>query len=155
MTEHNKQTGAISINAQYIKDFSFENPKAPFSFMQQESPAIDLGLEINVNILEKNTYEVILRIEAKAEIGDQIIFVIDLQYAGVFVIDEDKLDKAEKELILSVNCPNIIFPYARRILSDVTRDGGYPPLMISPIDFLGLYLQRKKSDDNSNNQIIN
>ncbi|MDJ1257766.1 MAG: protein-export chaperone SecB [Candidatus Midichloria sp.] len=157
MTDQNKQTvsSAISVNAQYIKDISFENPRAPFSFMQQEQPAINLDLEINVNILEKNTYEVILKIEADAKVEDQNLFLVELQYAGVFTIDEENMDQAQKELILSVNCPNIIFPYARRILSDITRDSGYPPLMISPIDFLGLYLQRKSQDSDSTDKTIN
>ncbi|AEI88677.1 MAG: protein-export chaperone SecB [Candidatus Midichloria mitochondrii] len=157
MTDQNKQTAsnAISVNAQYIKDISFENPRAPFPFMQQEQPAINLDLEINVNILEKNTYEVILKIEADAKVEDQNLFLVELQYAGVFTIDEGNMDQAQKELILSVNCPNIIFPYARRILSDITRDGGYPPLMISPIDFLGLYLQRKSQDSDSTDKTIN
>ncbi|WHQ46743.1 MAG: protein-export chaperone SecB [Candidatus Midichloria sp.] len=157
MADQNKQTisNAISVNAQYIKDISFENPRAPFSFMQQEQPAINLDLEINVNILEKSTYEVILKIEADAKAENQNLFLVELQYAGVFTIDEDNMDQVQKELILSVNCPNIIFPYARRILSDITRDGGYPPLMISPIDFLGLYLQRKSQDNDSTDKTIN
>ncbi|MDJ1407776.1 MAG: protein-export chaperone SecB [Candidatus Midichloria sp.] len=157
MTNQNKQTvsNAISVNAQYIKDICFENPRTPFSFMQQEQPAINLDLEINVNILEKNTYEVVLKIEADAKAEDQNLFLVELQYAGVFTIDKENMDQAQKELILSVNCPNIIFPYARRILSDITRDGGYPPLMISPIDFLGLYLQRKNQDSDSIDKTIN
>ena len=157
MKEQNKQSinGAIAVNAQYIKDLSFENPKAPFSFIAETHPSINLDLEINVNILENSTYEVVLKIAAEAKADDQNIFIVELQYAGVFTIDEKNMSQAQKELILSVNCPNIIFPYARRILSDLTRDSGYPPLMISPIDFLGLYLQRKSQDESSEEQSIN
>ena len=157
MTEQTKQSpsGAITVNAQYIKDLSFENPKAPFSFMSEAQPSIDLDLEIGVNILEKSTYEVSLKIIAAAKTEQQNMFLAELQYAGVFTIDEENISAAEKELLLSVHCPNIIFPYARRILSDLTRDSGYPPLMISPIDFLGLYLQRKSQKDAEEEQSIN
>lgn len=148
MTNKNsEQNNVLVVNAQYIKDCSFENPKAPFSLSMKQEPTLSLDLEININNLEANIYEVVLKIQSKAVIEDEIKFVVSLDYAGVFTIAEEELDSTQKELLLLVECPKVLFPYARRIISDITRDGGYPPLMISPIDFLRLYMQRKESGE--------
>ena len=142
----------LTVNAQYIKDLSFENPNSPLFLNNQTQPSIDLDLEISVNKLRENMYEVVLKTGAKAIIGQDALFVVELQYAGIFTINEESLSDEEREVILSVNCPHLLFPYARRILSGVTIDGGFPPLMISPVDFLTLYKQRKGSVDE---QLIN
>lgn len=150
-----QKSNPITVNAQYVKDLSFENPRAPFVFSQQEQPEINLNLEIVVNIVEQNMYEVSLKINVEASIKEEKIFLVELEYAGLFTLDEADLEKEQKELILSVHCPSIIFPYARRIISDVTKDGGYPPLLISPIDFLGLYMQRKDKEGDAEDKLVN
>lgn len=135
----------ILINAQYVKDLSFENPDAPASLMGQKSqPKIDLSVNIQAQKLQEHTYEISLHITAKAVAEDKTLFLADLDYAGIFTIAE-VLD-AQKELVLLVYCPSILFPFARRIIADVTRDGGFPPLMIDPIDFNALYHKRNASD---------
>jgi preprotein translocase subunit SecB len=134
-------TRQILVNAQYVKDLSFENPAAPASLlMQKVQPKIDLTVNIQANKLQENTYEVTLHITAKASGEDKTLFLADLQYAGVFTISE-VLD-AQKEAVLLVYSPSILFPFARRIIADVTRDGGFPPLMLDPIDFAALYHKR-------------
>lgn len=134
---------SVIINAQYIKDLSFENPKAPNSLMLESQPEIDVALDIAANPLGDKVFEVILDIQVHSAHNEQTLFVIDLQYAGVFTIDVN--DEAKKELTLLVYCPSMLFPYARRVISDISRDGGFPPLMLSPVDFMGLYLQKKEA----------
>lgn len=135
----------ILINAQYVKDLSFENPDAPASLMGQKTqPKIDLSVNIQAQKLQEHTYEVSLHITAKALAEDKTLFLTDLEYAGIFTITE--LLDAQKELVLLVYCPSILFPFARRIIADVTRDGGFPPLMIDPIDFAALYQKRSGAE---------
>ncbi len=142
MKDLSTSNSAVIISAQYIKDLSFESPRSPYSLITQEQPSIDISLDINAQTIHEGTFEVVLSIRADATSKDEPVFIIDLHYAGLFSIEnEDQI--ADKEIALLVHCPNILFPYARRIISDTVRDGGYPPLMLAPIDFMGLYQQKK------------
>jgi preprotein translocase subunit SecB len=135
----------ILINAQYIKDLSFENPDAPASLIAQKAqPKIDLSVNIEAQKLQDQVYEVTLHITAKAAIDDKTLFLATLEYAGIFTIAE-ALD-AQKEMVLLIYCPSLLFPFARRIIADVSRDGGFPPLMIDPIDFAALYHKRASEE---------
>lgn len=132
----------ISVNAQYIKDLSFENPGAPGSLVNIDGqPQIDLALDLNVKKMPEDGYfEVEIIINAKAMSDNKTLFIVDLVYAGVFHlmnIPEDQI-----QMILAVHCPAIIFPYARKIIADSTQDGGFQPLMIDPIDFGVLYSKK-------------
>ena len=139
MTENNDSIKRnIAINAQYVKDFSFESPNAPMSLTSKEAPNIDLGVDVQVSKLQENVFEVGLVIRAEAKAADKVVFLAELTYAGVFTID---VADEERDGILLVYCPNILFPYARRIISDATRDGGFPPLMLDPVDFTRIYQQ--------------
>jgi preprotein translocase subunit SecB len=139
----------ISVSAQYIKDLSFENPNSPHSLGNiGPSPSIDLSLDLRVQKMEENSlFEVQLMINAKTENEDKTLFIVDLVYAGVFQILN--VPEEQMEVVLAVHCPSIIFPFARKIVADVTQDGGYQPLMIDPIDFGMLYA--KKLNDNLGN----
>ncbi len=128
----------ISINAQYVKDLSFESPNAPFSLTAKDAPKIDLGVDVQISGLQDNVYEVSLVIRAEAKAADKNVFLAELTYAGVFTLD---VADAERDGILLVYCPNMLFPFARRIIADATRDGGFPPLMLDPVDFTRLYQQ--------------
>jgi preprotein translocase subunit SecB len=131
----------ISVNAQYIKDLSFENPKSPASLMTNENrPNIDISVDVVANKAGDDLYEVALMLNAKAEREEEVLFVAELAYAGVFTVKG--INEQELEQALLIFCPSMLFPYARRILSDVTRDGGFPPLMLDPIDFGRLYQQK-------------
>jgi len=141
--------GSVLVNAQYIKDLSFENPRAPYSLMETEKPNINIDLDVKADQIHENTFEVIINVAVSADAGGAI-FVVDLSYAGLFTITDD-MNQNAKEMVLLVHCPNILFPYARRIISDITRDGGFPPLMLSPVDFMGLYHAKKQETENQQN----
>lgn len=132
---------SVTINAQYIKDLSFENPNVPYSLIENEKPNINIDLDVRADHVHDLMFEVTVNVHVKAN-GSKTIFLIDLSYAGLFTIS-DGTSPAAKELLLLVHCANILFPYVRRIISDTTRDGGYPPLLLSPVDFMGLYQQKK------------
>ena len=133
---------SVAINSQYIKDLSFENPKAPGSLVpQKEAPQIEVSLNLEAKALQDDVHEVTLQITSTAKSSNDPLFVVELAYSGLFTLKNVAPD--QKEMILLIHCPTILFPFARRILSDVTRDGGFQPLMLEPIDFAGLYQQRK------------
>lgn len=137
---------SLTIKGQYVKDLSFENPRAPMSLAAAPDgpPRIDLNVDINVERLQENLFETMLKISARANSSKGTLFLVDLLYAGVFElinIPEDRL-----QAILFVDCPFVLYPFARRVIADVTRDGGFPPLMLEPIDFQALYLKNRQKD---------
>lgn len=132
------------VTGQYVKDLSFENPSAPHTLVAStDKPKIEVGIDLNAKKMREDLYEVSLRINTKAVLNDKNMFLVDLDYAGLFTLINIPADKIEH--ILMVDCPFIIFPYARRIISDVTRDGGFPPLMLEPIDFFTMYKRRSEN----------
>jgi preprotein translocase subunit SecB len=136
---------AVAISGQYIKDLSFENPNAPASLAnQKEAPKIEVSLNIEAKGLQENMYEVALKVTAKATSENNTLFVAELSYAGLFTLNN--VTDEQKELVLLIHCPTILFPFARRVLSDATRDGGFQPLMLEPTDFAALYQQRKAQE---------
>jgi len=136
----------LQINAQYIKDFSFENPRAPASLRPQSSqPRIDVNVDVQAAKVSKDeeVYEVVLKITASGKAENEPLFLADLTYAGLFILqgmDEDALHAT-----LLVECPRLLFPFARAIVADATRDGGFPPLLIQPVDFAAMYRQSHQS----------
>ncbi len=136
----------IQINSQYVKDLSFEVPNAPGIFLTQANkPNINLSIDIDATRLSVNAFEVILKIKADARGEDgKVIFICELSYAGVFTIDEKIQDQREIEQLLLIYCPNILFPFARKIIANCTIDGGFPPLLLEPIDFAALYKKRSQ-----------
>ncbi len=132
----------INVVSQYVKDLSFENPNAPASLqLASTQPEIKVNVAVNAEALKDGTYEVVLHISATAHSGETTAFVTDLVYAGQFAITN-----ASREVlpaILLVECPRMLFPFARRVIADATRDGGFPPLLLSPIDFISLYRQQR------------
>lgn len=146
-SNNNQEAPHIAVNAQYIKDFSFESPGAPTSLVNVKNPQIDLSLDLNITKLtEENFFEVEIAIEAKASHEKQTLFMADLKYAGVFHLINIADD--QQQALLAIHCPAMIFPFARKIIADVTQDGGFQPLMIDPIDFGALY--HKKMSENQN-----
>ncbi len=131
----------VSILTQYVKDLSFENPNAPASLQSTEQPQIDVNVAVNAKRAGDNVFEVELKISAKAVAGDVTAFVIDLLYAGLFGLTNVPEEALEPFLI--IEAPRIIFPFARRIIADSVRDGGFPPLMLDPIDFASLYMAQQ------------
>ena len=133
----------IKINSQYIKDLSFEVPNAPEVFLSPAAkPDIGISIDINAVKLADNIYEVVLKIKAEAKNNDKIIFINELSYGGVFTLDEQIQNQQEIEQILLIYCPNILFPFVRKIVANCTLDGNFPPLMLEPINFSDLYQKR-------------
>lgn len=130
--------GVIS---QYVKDFSFENPNAPAIYQQAGAPKIDVGFNIGAAQVGEDMHEVLLKIDVKAESDDgTVAFVVDLTYAGLFGLRN--IPGEHIQAFLLGEAPRILFPFARRIVADAVRDGGFPPLLLDPIDFGQLYLQQ-------------
>ena len=135
--ENGEQPG-LQILTQYVRDLSFENPAAP-AITPPEGGNPDVGVDANVNArkLAENDYEVGLKFTIQAKFGDQMAFIAELMYCGVFRLIN--IPESDIKPVLLIEAPRQLFPFARRILADVTRDGGYPPIMLDPIDFLDLY----------------
>jgi len=126
--------------SQYVKDLSFENPNAPAIYQAEASPSVDVEFNIASSQVGEDAYEVVLKIQAKTQNDTQIAFLVDLSYAGLFALRNIPADQLEPFLL--GEAPRVLFPFARRVLADAVRDGGFPPLLLEPIDFHGLYLQR-------------
>ena len=130
----------LNVVAQYTKDLSFENPNAPASLApQQQQPAINIQINVNATNVSENDYEVALSVEGKAEGAGKVMFSFELVYAGVFRIVN--VPKENLHPLVMIECPRLLFPFAREIIASAVRDGGFPPLMLDPVDFVGLYRQ--------------
>ena len=135
--EDTPQVGMIS---QYVKDLSFENPNAPAVYQWQTQPQIEVQFNIGTNQLAEDVYEVALKIEVLARAESNTAFAVDLLYAGLFAIRN--LPTEQLQPFLLAEGPRLLFPFARRVVSDAIRDGGFPPLLLDPIDFGQLYMER-------------
>lgn len=133
---------SMSVKAQYLKDLSFENPRAPASFQDNGAqPQFQVDVNVNAAGLGDNAFEVELSVSARAARGDLIAFVIEATYAGLF--DIRNVPAEHLEPIILVECPRILFPFMRQIVADATRNGNFPPLMLEPIDFFAIYQRNK------------
>ena len=131
----------IQIHAQYVKDLSFENPRAPSSLQpQSEAPRIEVNVDVQATkVADNDVFEVVLKVTASGRAADAPLFLGGLCYGGLFTLQgvpEDSLHP-----VLLIECPRILFPFARAIIAEVTRDGGFPPLLIQPVDFAAMYRQ--------------
>ncbi|HSX74369.1 MAG TPA: protein-export chaperone SecB [Shinella sp.] len=141
VTENNAASPSLNILAQYVKDFSFENPGAPRSLQARDkAPAINISVNVNANPLSDTDFDVILSLNAEAKDGDKMLFNAELAYGGVFRVTG--FPQEHMLPVLFIECPRLLFPFARQIISDATRNGGFPPLMIDPIDFAQMFTQR-------------
>ncbi len=130
---------SLTVLAQYLKDLSFENPRAPAVYQSNSTPKIDVNVDVQGRGLNENQYEIELSVAARAnrENGDAM-FVVEATYAGVFEIIN--VPKDQLEMVMMVECPRLLFPFMRQIVADATRNGNFPPLMLEPIDFMGIYI---------------
>ncbi len=138
-----EQAYQLIVNAQYIKDLSFENPRAPQSLTQQTSaPAVEINVDVKAQNLGADAYEVVLTVNASAKVDAGPLFLIELIYGAVVTVRN--VPQTALTPIILVEVPLLLFPFARNIIADATRDGGFPPLMINPIDFAEL-LRREQT----------
>ncbi len=135
----NTQEPQFAIQRIYIKDVSFESPKAPEIFLKEWKPAVNLDLNTRQNTLEDSMYEVVLTISATAKIDEDVAFIAEIQQAGIFLIKG--LDGDTISHMLGAFCPNLLFPYARAALDSLVIKGSFPALMLAPINFDALYAQ--------------
>ena len=129
---------ALAIIAQYTKDLSFEVPGAPQVFveMQNAQPDINVNIDVRVEPVQEPVFEVILHITAECTVADKPAFICELAYAGLFQVT---VPREHLQAILLIECPRMLFPFARNIIADATRDGGFPPLMLAPVDFVSMF----------------
>jgi preprotein translocase subunit SecB len=131
------QVGLIS---QYVKDMSFENPNAPAVYQWQSQPQIDVQFNIGAQQLNEELHEVALKVEIGARADGKTAFQVELVYAGLFALKNVPPEQLQPFML--AEAPRLLFPFARRVIADAVRDGGFPPLMLDPIDFGALYMQR-------------
>jgi preprotein translocase subunit SecB len=128
----------LTIASQYIKDYSFEAPSSPGIFNQtgEAEPDLEINCELKANPLEPGVFEVILILRTDCKIGDQVAFVQELEYAGVFIVN---VPPEHLQPVLMIECPRLLFPFARNIICDGARDGGFPPILLNYMDFASMY----------------
>lgn len=137
----NGEAPSLRIIAQYLKDLSFENPNAPESLAGTNSPPqVDISVNVNAKTLSPTDYEVELHLEAKAQHEDKVAFAAEMVYSGIFRIENVPEDSLHP--VVLIECPRVLFPFARQIMANATQNGGFPPLMLDPIDFATMYQQR-------------
>jgi preprotein translocase subunit SecB len=130
----------VGLISQYVKDLSFENPNAPAVYQWADQPRIEVQFNIGATQVGEDVHEVVMKIEASAATDDGTAFAIELSYGALFGV-RNVPEEQVQQFMLS-EAPRLVFPFARRVIADTTRDGGFPPLMLEPIDFNGLYLQQ-------------
>jgi preprotein translocase subunit SecB len=139
--EQNQAPG-FGIEKLYVKDLSLELPNAPQIFTERDAPQIGIEISNAASMLEDGIYEVVLTITVTSKIGDKTAFLIEVSQAGIFQVRN--VPEENLEIIFSITCPNILFPYAREVVSDASVRAGFPPVVLSPINFEALYAQQKQ-----------
>jgi len=136
-----QQQPQLNVVAQYIKDFSFENPNAPQSLTTGPTPPqITIQINVAAKPLSENDIEVTLKLDGKAETAGNLMFRFELEFAGVFRIQNVPPESLNP--VVLIECPRLLFPFAREIIATTVRNGGFPPLLLDPVDFVGLYRQK-------------
>lgn len=144
----------FNIRRIYLKDLSFESPRAPQIFESNAQPQIDLQLGAGAAQVGENLHEVVVNVTATVRSGEDTVFLVEVQQAGLFHIEG--VPAEQMGWVLGVTCPNVLFPYARQVVSDATTAGGFPPLLLAPVNFEALYqqhVQRQQADGQVGNQL--
>tara|TARA_Y100000766_G_scaffold242036_1_gene220178 strand:+ start:173 stop:652 length:480 start_codon:yes stop_codon:yes gene_type:complete len=144
-TKGSDEPTTMQINAQYIKDFSFENPNSPGSLQPKSEPGVEVNVDVQAVSLSDHVYEVSLTTSITGRDETQTLFVIELVYAGIFTFQGEGDDNIQPALL--IDCPQLLFPFARSIISSVTQNGGFPPLLLQPVNFAQLYIDSKKDSE--------
>jgi preprotein translocase subunit SecB len=135
----------LVVHAQYVKDLSFEIPKAPEVFARlRETPQVAVEVDVRTRQLAERSFEVALHVNSRGQIGDDALFIVEIAYGGVFTLNN--VPPEHLRPLLLVECPRLLFPFARSVIATVTREGGIPPLLINPIDFAELYRRRLQQE---------
>jgi len=151
-SEAEHQGPMLQILAQYTKDASFENPNAPDSLRSgQEAPTFNINIEIGRQMLSDDTVEVVLMLKVDARRGEHITYIAELEYAGLFAFKGTNVDEIQP--LILIECPRLLFPFARQIMANMTQNGGFMPIMLEPPDFVGMFRNEieRRSAENSQN----
>lgn len=140
LTNGEDNSPAIGLISQYVKDLSFENPNAPAVYQWQSAPQMDVQFNIGAEGVGENLFEVTLKIDVTSKGEQGTAFIVELKYAGLFGVRNVPEDQLQPFFL--AEAPRILFPFARRVVADTVRDGGFPPLLLEPIDFHGLFQQQ-------------
>ena len=137
MSEAQNNQPVFSIEKVYVKDLSLEIPNAPQVFLEREAPTVDIQLHHNSTGVEDGVFETVLTVTVTAKLKDKTMFLVEAAQAGIFVARN--IPASELEAVLAIACPNILFPYAREVISDVVVRAGFPPVILSPVNFEAIY----------------
>jgi preprotein translocase subunit SecB len=131
----------LMIHGQYIKDLSFEVPNSPgiYGKMMQQQPDVTVNVDVDAHKMTETQFEVIIKIRADCKVADEVAFIAELSYGGIFEIN---VPQEHIEPMILIECPRMLFPFARNIIANITRDGSFPPMMLNPVDFAGMYRAR-------------
>ena len=135
----------LQISTQYVKDLSFENPNAPLIYAElQERPTLDVQIDVGARQLQDRLHEVALMMRVEAKVKDKVAFIVELEYAGLVILGSN-VGQEDAQTLLLIEAPRYLFPFARALISNTTRDGGFPPLLINPVDFADLRQRRQQA----------
>ncbi|MCE1241476.1 MAG: protein-export chaperone SecB [Azonexaceae bacterium] len=138
--EQNEQQPVFGIEKLYVKDLSVEVPNAPEIFLEQEAPQVSIQLNTTGRGVGENVYEVVLTVTVTANIGDKTVFLVEVGQAGIFRVQN--VPQEQMEPLMAIACPNVLFPYAREAVSDAVVRAGFQPIVLQPVNFEGMYMQR-------------
>ena len=143
LADSSDEPTTMQINAQYIKDFSFENPNTPASLQPKTEPEVEVNVDVQATSLSDHVYEVSLTTSVTGRDELQTLFIIELIYAGIFSFQGENNENIQPALL--IDCPQLLFPFARSIISNMTQNGGFPPLLLQPVNFAQLYVNSREN----------
>ena len=142
MSEPQNNQPVFSIEKVYVKDLSVEIPNAPQVFLEREAPTVDIQLHHNSTSVEDGVYETVLTVTVTAKANEKTMFLVEVAQAGIFVARN--IPGQELEQVLGIACPNILFPYVREVISDTVVRAGFPPVILSPVNFEAIYASQRQ-----------
>ena len=148
MSDPQNNQPVFSIEKLYVKDLSLECPNAPHAFLEREAPNVDIQLHHNSNSIEEGVYQTILTVTVTAKVNEKTLFLVEAAQAGIFVLRN--IPPGDVEMVLGVACPNILFPYVREVVADVVVRAGFPPVVLSPVNFEALYQAQREAQVQQN-----
>jgi preprotein translocase subunit SecB len=151
--QNNENQAIFGLDKLYLKDASIEVPNSPQIFLEQSQPKIDLNLQFSTIKIDEGIYETVLNAKLDAKIGEKQMFLIELEQAGIFQIKN--IHGEQLEILQNIDCPNLVFPYLREAVSDLTAKAGFMPIILSPVNFGYLYQQKKQSEQQEQQMSIN
>ena len=146
-----KASPSLTMHAQYIKDLSFENPRASSIFTQRTGqPDVEVSVNVSAVPIENDKYEITLNLNAKAEADNELLFIVELSYGGI--VSVNNIPEKEKNAFVMIEGPRLLFPFARATIATVTREGGFLPLNLQPIDFVAVFKANLETKQKKNNK---